>query len=89
MVKLLNINMEIEKQKVATELGIECVFKKSNGLESEGLRHSKDIKRELRQLLIDTQIQRLKYIQGVQDDIISPIIIKDSDLADNEKTIMV
>lgn len=52
------------------------------------LRTNEELSKELRQLMINTQIQRLKYLRGVQDDIICPILTGNV-TKDNEQSILV
>lgn len=52
------------------------------------LRSNAELSKELRQLMIDTQIQRLKYLRGVQDDIICPILTGNV-TKENEQSLLV
>lgn len=58
-------------------------------VEGKELRDNNELRNELRQLLIESQTQRLQYIRGVQDDILSTIIHNPSESRENERTILV
>ena len=58
-------------------------------VEGKYLRDDKELRSELTQLLVESQTQRLQYMRGVQDDIISTIIHNPSESRENEKTILV
>ena len=53
------------------------------------LRSDEDLQNELRQLLIKIQLQRLKYVKGVEDDVLCPLFTSDSISRDSEKDLLV
>ena len=53
------------------------------------LRSDEELQHELRQLLIKTQLQRLKYVRGVEDDVVCPLFTSDSITRESEKELLV
>lgn len=53
------------------------------------MRSEQDLQKELQQLLIEMQIQRLKYLNGIRDDIICPLLSTESITKENERILIV